>query len=85
MPTLIATYSRRVSHRPDKDTHLIPLVERTIAATDECLAASESKDTEMLVLSRRITQQIRIGQGIVVTVLAVQGGQVRIGIDAPVT
>ncbi len=37
----------------------------------------------MLVLSRRNSQQIHIGQGIIVTIIAVQGGRVRIGIDAP--
>ena len=37
----------------------------------------------MLVLSRKSTESIRIGDSIVVTVLEVRGGKVRIGIDAP--
>jgi carbon storage regulator len=37
----------------------------------------------MLILTRRIGETIRIGPDIVVTVLAVKGSQVRIGIDAP--
>ncbi len=37
----------------------------------------------MLVLSRKIGEQIHIGSGIVVTVLEIQGQRVKIGIDAP--
>ena len=37
----------------------------------------------MLILSRRIGEIIRIGPHIVVTVLGVNGSQVRLGIDAP--
>jgi carbon storage regulator len=37
----------------------------------------------MLVLSRRKSEVIVIGGGIVVTVLAVKGKTVRLGIDAP--
>jgi carbon storage regulator len=37
----------------------------------------------MLILSRRIGETIRIGPHIVVTVLGVNGSQVRIGVDAP--
>jgi carbon storage regulator len=37
----------------------------------------------MLVLSRRERESIVIGNGIVVTVLAVKGKTVRLGIDAP--
>ncbi|MCK4579687.1 MAG: carbon storage regulator CsrA [Candidatus Marinimicrobia bacterium] len=37
----------------------------------------------MLVLTRRHGESIRIGDGIVITVLESSGGQVKIGIDAP--
>lgn len=37
----------------------------------------------MLVLSRRAKEQICIGEGITVTVLSIQGGRVRLGIQAP--
>lgn len=37
----------------------------------------------MLLLTRRISESLKIGDDITVTILAVQGNQVRIGIDAP--
>lgn len=37
----------------------------------------------MLILSRRAGDSVRIGADITVTIMRVQGGQVRIGIDAP--
>lgn len=37
----------------------------------------------MLVLTRKLQQQILIGNDITITVLRVQGNKVRIGIDAP--
>ncbi len=37
----------------------------------------------MLVLSRKSTERILIGDNIVVTVLEIRGKKVRIGIDAP--
>ncbi len=37
----------------------------------------------MLVLTRKCGQCIRIGEAITIKVLAIQGGQVRIGIEAP--
>lgn len=37
----------------------------------------------MLVLTRKISQQIQIGDGVVITVLQVNGNSVRIGIEAP--
>ena len=37
----------------------------------------------MLVLSRKVGERIRIGDGIVVTVVRVTGGGVRLGIEAP--
>ena len=37
----------------------------------------------MLILSRKCNEQIVIGENIVVTVVAIRGGNVRLGIDAP--
>lgn len=37
----------------------------------------------MLVLSRKRNESIRIGEDVTITVIAVKGGGVRIGIDAP--
>jgi carbon storage regulator len=37
----------------------------------------------MLVLSRKIGERIYIGDGVVITVLGVQGQRCRIGIEAP--
>ncbi len=37
----------------------------------------------MLILSRRVGETIMIGENITVTVLGVQGNQIRIGINAP--
>jgi carbon storage regulator len=37
----------------------------------------------MLVLSRRATERIRLGDSIVVTVVRVEGDRVRLGIEAP--
>lgn len=37
----------------------------------------------MLILTRRIGESLMIGDDVKVTVLNIQGGQVRIGVDAP--
>jgi len=37
----------------------------------------------MLVLSRKLTESIHIGDSVVVTVLEIRGNKVRLGIDAP--
>jgi carbon storage regulator len=37
----------------------------------------------MLVLTRKPGEKVVIGQGIVVTVLSVDGGRIRLGIEAP--
>ena len=40
-------------------------------------------ECHMLILSRKPGQQCRIGGDITITILRIQGGQVRIGITAP--
>lgn len=37
----------------------------------------------MLILTRRIGETIRINDDITVTVLSIQGGQVKLGVEAP--
>jgi carbon storage regulator CsrA len=37
----------------------------------------------MLILTRRINEQIRVGDDVLITVLGWRGNQVRIGIEAP--
>ena len=37
----------------------------------------------MLILTRRVSEKLIIGENVTVTVLGVKGRQVRIGIDAP--
>lgn len=37
----------------------------------------------MLILTRRVSESIKIGDNITVTVLGAHGGQVRIGVSAP--
>ena len=37
----------------------------------------------MLVLSRKVGEKIVVGDGIVLTVVAVKGGTVRLGVEAP--
>jgi len=37
----------------------------------------------MLILTRRVSEKLIIGENVTVTVLSVKGNQVRIGIDAP--
>jgi carbon storage regulator len=41
------------------------------------------KEAVMLILTRRIGESIRIGDSVEVTVMAMNGNQVRIGISAP--
>lgn len=37
----------------------------------------------MLILTRRPQERIMIGDNVVVTVLAIQGNQIRLGVEAP--
>jgi carbon storage regulator len=46
-------------------------------------AIKPRKDPSMLVLSRRPGERINIGDGIVITLVSIQGNRIRIGIEAP--
>jgi carbon storage regulator len=37
----------------------------------------------LLILTRRVNESLRVGEDVTVTVVAVKGNQVRIGINAP--
>jgi|HubBroStandDraft_4_1064222.scaffolds.fasta_scaffold158703_3 carbon storage regulator len=37
----------------------------------------------MLILTRRVTEEIRVGDDIVIAVLGISGNSVRIGVEAP--
>ena len=37
----------------------------------------------MLILTRKVSERVRIGEDIVITVFGVNGNQVRLGVDAP--
>ncbi len=41
------------------------------------------RTTDMLVLTRKLMEKLFIGDDICVTVVRLEGGQVRLGIDAP--
>jgi len=42
-----------------------------------------SMESLMLILSRRVTEEIRVGDDITVAILGIKGNSVRIGIEAP--
>ncbi len=44
---------------------------------------AKTRNAAVLVLSRRVNEQIRLGESIVVTVVRVHGDRVRLGIEAP--
>ncbi len=44
---------------------------------------TKTKEEEMLVLSRKVNEKIVIDGGIVITVVKIEGGQVRLGVEAP--
>lgn len=47
------------------------------------LVVNKEKEIVMLILTRRISESIIIGDDVKITVLGVKGNQVRLGIDAP--
>jgi carbon storage regulator CsrA len=44
---------------------------------------SVSKECAMLVLTRKLQEQIRIGDDVTITIMRIRGNTVRIGIEAP--
>ena len=51
--------------------------------TSSHVSTTNTEVNEMLVLSRREQERIRLGDSIVVTIVRVSGDRVRIGIEAP--
>jgi carbon storage regulator CsrA len=51
--------------------------------SDSKPVASQRKEVRMLVLSRKESECIRIGEQIVVTIKAIRGNRVIVGIEAP--
>ncbi len=47
------------------------------------LQSKYSKEKVMLILTRRVSESLIIGDDVIVNVLGIKGNQVRIGIDAP--
>ena len=45
----------------------------------------DNQEKIMLILTRRISEAVIIGDDVKITVLGVRGNQVRLGIDAPTT
>jgi carbon storage regulator CsrA len=50
---------------------------------DRLSACPRAKECAMLVLTRKLQQQIKIGEEITVTILRVKGNTVRVGVQAP--
>jgi carbon storage regulator len=53
---------------------------RTVA---HCNAPSKRKEAIMLIVTRRIGERIFIDSDITVTIVGINGAQVRVGVDAP--
>jgi carbon storage regulator len=51
--------------------------------SSRCRCEATAKDTPMLILTRHPSESILIGPDVIVTVLAIRGTQVRLGISAP--
>ena len=47
------------------------------------LKSYEAKETLVLVLTRKVNQSIAIGDNVRIVVVAIEGDQVRLGIEAP--
>jgi carbon storage regulator len=62
------------------------LILQTPSATGKLVLHFEAitkSGTTMLVLSRKVGERIKIGDGVTITVVRVSGGGVRLGIEAP--
>ncbi len=49
----------------------------------DAMVSEQERGFQMLVLSRKVGEQLMIGDDVTVTVLSVRGNQVRIGVTAP--
>jgi carbon storage regulator len=67
------------ANRPDGRVESVP---RGVVVVD-LLIATKQGGLKMLVLSRRVGEQIHIGEGIVVTVIGSRGNNIRLGVEAP--
>jgi|TARA_B110000014_G_C19948899_1_gene491022 carbon storage regulator len=47
------------------------------------VSSNDTKEGNMLILTRRVGETLMIGDEVTVTVLGVKGNQVRIGVNAP--
>lgn len=54
-----------------------------LQAKFKCSGERSLEGIEMLILTRRVGETLKIGDDVNVTVLGVKGNQVRIGVDAP--
>jgi carbon storage regulator len=57
--------------------------DNTLHANRHCLILRAHRRNLMLILTRKLAEALRIGDDISVTVLGIQGNQVRLGITAP--
>jgi carbon storage regulator len=66
---------------------LNPTVDVGLSAKNQSAGSSlhpqPGKVIDMLILTRRIGEKLIIGENVTVSILAVKGNQIRVGIDAP--
>ena len=54
-----------------------------MGSPQSAMTTATTRDDAMLVLTRKLMEKLYIGDEICVTVVRLEGGQVRLGIDAP--